>query len=761
MKINKLIVLVAAVCAVMACEKGPEDSGKTSYSEMTFQATAPAVQGLSLAWTRGEAISIFDGKANQKFITAAGGASAEFTGTANASASVFMAVSPYDANLSRKSGKVSMTIPAAQTGVAGGIDANNVIMAAYAKSSKDALAFKAMPAFLKLEIVPGILQLTGAQITAKGGENIAGTVQVGLFETPTIEIEATKPSASVTLTGTDLSGVYYVAVYPQTVADGFTVAFTDKDDKRAEVEVTGSATLVSGQVFDLGSFSRFDFAESTNPNPTQVEKAVILKASFEEADFNMVSDGGFEYYPDEVRGAHSSWRAGHDNVARVDGRTGKAWMFDNATAGWWCDVAIQTIALRQGMTFQYSAYLKGNTPHIYTGIQAYGAVSPRFERGGADVNRWLESNSPTTWTLVEKEAEIPQGAFYGSIFCGIWGDAAGAPPLIDVGNNANVHLDDVCVVPKNYNKKSMDTKTVTLVGAVRNETFDEVTDLGTVTAWKAADGKINLAFSNVTINGTEYDNAVALTENTDAANGLMISKFVKNSGIITPVMEPATGELSIVPNNVFVAGDKTYMHYCATLLETSPNSWLTSRAGFVVSEDGGLTWTPTQATWLGTFEDIETNFKGKFSSASYVHKDNYWYVVGCAAGRTTSYFDNFFAARVADNMDVSNPANYEYWDGLAWVTIEESAIPKSACLTVGDRSEPAVIYNPKFGRYMLIFRSNMHAGLVYRDADCIEGPWSGEKILTKDSVDGVLAAPSVLGVDETTGDVVILASKVQ
>ena len=58
---------------------------------------------------------------------------------------------------------------------------------------------------------------------------------------------------------------------------------------------------------------------------------------------------------------------------------------------------------------------------------------------------------------------------------------------------------------------------------------------------------------------------------------------------------------------------------------------------------------------------------------------------------------------------------------------------------------------------MLIYRSNKHAGLVYRDAESPEGFWSGEKILTDDDKDGVLTAPQVMGVD-ADGNVLLLAT---
>jgi hypothetical protein len=64
------------------------------------------------------------------------------------------------------------------------------------------------------------------------------------------------------------------------------------------------------------------------------------------------------------------------------------------------------------------------------------------------------------------------------------------------------------------------------------------------------------------------------------------------------------------------------------------------------------------------------------------------------------------------------------------------------------------VYNPKFDRFMMIYRSAVHGGLVYRDADAIDGFWSGEKIITDDDVNGSSYAPSILEVEEN-GDILM------
>ena len=308
------------------------------------------------------------------------------------------------------------------------------------------------------------------------------------------------------------------------------------------------------------------------------------------------------------------------------------------------------------------------------------------------------------------------------------------------------------VVPAGYDKKSVATVSAGQIASVRNSTFDEVSSYGQAVAWIRSDGKIAIGFSNAVINGVTYKTAVAYTDNTSFSEDLTIVKFIKKKGKISPIVNPSDGETSIVPDAIFNADGKLYMHYFAKSQENGPDSWTASRAAFAVSEDDGKTWEKAgDGAWSGA---------GKFAQAGFVRNGGYTYMVGSAAGRTNDYYANFFGARVADGKDFTDPSAYEYWTGEKWEDVEESGIGGSALLSVGDISEPALIYNARFGRYMLIYRSNKHRGLVFRDADSPEGFWSGEKILTDDDVTGTLSAPVVVDID-SDGNIIFFATKVQ
>ena len=106
------------------------------------------------------------------------------------------------------------------------------------------------------------------------------------------------------------------------------------------------------------------------------------------------------------------------------------------------------------------------------------------------------------------------------------------------------------------------------------------------------------------------------------------------------------------------------------------------------------------------------------------------------------------------SLDITDPANWDYYTVNAtkysWAHgDQDAAAPQDPLrLICGSRSEPALVWNPKFERFMLIYRDEKQEGLVYRDAGSIEEDWSGEKPLAYDDIAAGMYAPSVIDVDE-------------
>ncbi len=759
MKKSRFFLALLAIAGLVSCEETPDapQPGAQVISEMTANISGP--EGVDLSWAAGEKITVYDGKGKNTFTTTDGGNPATFTGEASGAAETIYAVSPASTE-QIYSGYINLTVPTGQDGVVGGVDKDAALMTAFL-SPVDAkvLDFKPVVGFAKITFKEADA-VVSVELKSNNEEALTGQVRVGVFATPTIE---TRPNvqSSVTLTGNPLSGTYYIAVIPQTLNAGYTLTIVNEAEKRVAVATTEPVTFEMGKVVDLGTFENIEWLEPVNPNPTTVPSVKVVKTSFKDAEFNIVSDGDLEYFGGMSR--RSNWRY-HNEVLKVEGYTGNTAvnLFNNAAGRWW-DPCIQSTALVPNTDYVYTAWGKSNTQYVYNGVfrmpeigydgTALGLGWSEIGGHPGDVARgegshgWAPNNE---WT--EQRIEFNSGnAFYCDVFCRIAGDAAGAGPLLPDGLDANITFDSFRLVPKNYEHMSMEYNGLEIVGAVKNATFDQIESLGKVTAWRNVDGKIAMCLSNLTVNGVHYDNVIALTDNEDLTTAeLSISKMLKSGGKLLPFLEAEEGVISIVPNDAFVVGDKVYMHYYAKASQDPANAevWTISYSGFAVSEDGGKTWTKCAKTWDGA---------GCFAQAGFYEKAGVLYMAGSKAGRaTTDYWANMYVAKCDMSADFTDPANWEYWDAFKWVKGNEAAsnVP-ICCLTVGPRSEPQLVYNEKFGRWMMILRSGNLKGLVFRDSEEIQGPYSGEKILTDDDLTGLSYCPSII--DQTTdGDLLMV-----
>ncbi|MBP9987099.1 MAG: DUF4185 domain-containing protein [Bacteroidales bacterium] len=763
MKAIKLFFMAAAMLLLVSCGEEKVPAGP-DYQEMTFNATPATVNGVDLQFSTGESISVFDGKANQKFTAAS---ATSFTGTADANAESFSVIYPYNASYKRTSGKVNVTIPAAQKPAAGSLDPAAIFEVAYAASKDAALNFVFMPALVKITVAPGE-EIVSAQVVADGNETLSGTVTLDLSATPSCT-QAGEGSNKVTITSEKLEGSYYVAVAPGTVSS-FTVCFTDATDSRCEIKVAG-AELKSGAVTDLGTFDSFEWVEAENPNPTNVAKNVIIKASFAEADFNVLSEPSFEYYPEQDHIYRSEWhRQGDPDQITTTTYNGEQFCrMVPTTDPWAWHRVMQVIPLEMDTEYEYSFYGNSNA-RPYWGFNLW-EPDAWFE---TPFDQWVEhavsdgGGEPGSYNAEVKKLsmEFYSGdSYFADMYLGFWGNGG-----------CTLDFKDLKVVPKGYDKKSMKVANVESLGSMKNATFDDLTDVERFVVWDdATAGTINVACSKATISGTFVDNAVAFAKEASSASDITIGKFNKAKGLILPAVAEADGIINMVPDAAINVGGKTYMHYYAETAPAfmRPDGTALERyiaySGFVVSEDGGKTWNlPDHGRNWVPFDGSDhiaywPNSYTCFAQASLCQKGDYVYMLGTLPGRYPNVMlgwaetkRTFFAARAAATSDISDPQNWEYWTGREWAANEADPNIKSS-LTAGTWAEPCVVYNPKFDRFMMIYRS-YEGALVFKDADKIEGPWSGTKILVTDEEFGQCYAASVIKVDEN-GDLYIVASQ--
>ena len=151
-----------------------------------------------------------------------------------------------------KAGSIEdVVLPAVQTATAGSADPQAMLMIG---TSTDAstLEFKNVCAYVK---VTPQFDCTRIVLKSNGAESLAGTMTLGLDTdgNPTTTVTANGTN-EVTLSGTIVANsTYYIAVRPETLANGFTIKFTTTDN-RYNKSTNKEVTLTRSKVLNLGSF---------------------------------------------------------------------------------------------------------------------------------------------------------------------------------------------------------------------------------------------------------------------------------------------------------------------------------------------------------------------------------------------------------------------------------------------------------------------------------------------------------------------------
>ncbi|MBP5566165.1 MAG: hypothetical protein J6X57_01545, partial [Bacteroidales bacterium] len=185
---KKIVFILAAAMTVFAvsCNKEPNGGGengdKSKPVTKTISATLPNVKaalvGEIVLWEPGDAISVFDGKSNNKFTMEEGsrsGAKASFTGKVAGDAEQLVAVYPYVSSASFANGKVTGIIPSRQS--PGNISFDTSCFAAVGKVDGDAVTLKSAVSFVKVTL--GSSQSTkNISLSGNNGESVAGDFSV-------------------------------------------------------------------------------------------------------------------------------------------------------------------------------------------------------------------------------------------------------------------------------------------------------------------------------------------------------------------------------------------------------------------------------------------------------------------------------------------------------------------------------------------------------------------------------------------------------
>ena len=227
MKTRNMTLTIMCAAALMACNKEnpavPSDGTFSAVLETpVVSKTQLGTDGKSVVWRANDEINIFAGEQNEKYTTASSGtATATFTGNP-VTADTYYALYPYDATAQIADGKITATLPAAQTANKGNI--GNKMNMAVACSNSSALSFKNVGGLIQFEIKTknvGEVILRG-----NNNEDIAGKISIdwnGGNPTYTV-VDGVKEISLKTYNNKAFEmGTYHFVVLPQTFERGITI----------------------------------------------------------------------------------------------------------------------------------------------------------------------------------------------------------------------------------------------------------------------------------------------------------------------------------------------------------------------------------------------------------------------------------------------------------------------------------------------------------------------------------------------------------
>ncbi|RVU00997.1 DUF4185 domain-containing protein [Mucilaginibacter limnophilus] len=230
-------------------------------------------------------------------------------------------------------------------------------------------------------------------------------------------------------------------------------------------------------------------------------------------------------------------------------------------------------------------------------------------------------------------------------------------------------------------------------------------------------------------------NAMAFSSDRDLRDGMTYSSFVAQGSGIQELIDVDPGETTKIPTAAISIDGRMYIHYMAVLNDWNepsgtPNDndeWTLSYGEIAYSDDYGQNWIKSGTKWAAT---------SNFAQAAYLKDANYLYMFGTQHGR----HGKVYLARVLQS-DVLVKSSYRYYTGNGnssststtdWSANEADARP----VTPNETSEFSVAYSTRYKRYFMMYLSIPRRAIVFRDAKDVTGPWSEEKVIAENVING-------------------------
>ena len=304
------IAIIAAIpgCAVLETE--PRQDARRS-SDPAYGRTQPTIakvfsvssedtrtslNGTSVTFSKGEAISIYDGTSNRKYTADGSGSSVTFSGSVSATATEFYALTPYSSSTTFKKSGATVTayskLPSTQEATSGSFATGTNIAAAKTGSAGN-FTFQNMMSLAKLTLKSSNLdghKITSIKMTA--ATPLAGDVKITFGETCSASAGSSTIN-SVILTHSNGSafsdGTYYFVLLPGN-AGSIILEFSDSEGNIATKTASLRSGFEAGVIKNLGTVKGLSWKKDPNIPGGWLELPSYSKSSIGSTTTSSLSD---------------------------------------------------------------------------------------------------------------------------------------------------------------------------------------------------------------------------------------------------------------------------------------------------------------------------------------------------------------------------------------------------------------------------------------------------------------------------------------
>lgn len=232
-------------------------------------------------------------------------------------------------------------------------------------------------------------------------------------------------------------------------------------------------------------------------------------------------------------------------------------------------------------------------------------------------------------------------------------------------------------------------------------------------------------FSGSNMAGNWRSNTIALSDDADPSNGIMLNNWIITPGTssakeLISSLKVDNVEMTCIPTTAISYDGNLYIYYMSVKhWSTTGGMWECNNASIAVSTDDGQTFTKmSNISWAG-----DSNFIlfSAVQDSQLTSDSEPLYLLSTPSGR----FGACYLCRVNKSQMLDQSA-YEYYTGLStaenpmWNQDQNQAVE----ILPSPVGEVSVMWNLYLQKWTAFYTDNVDFAIVVRTADDIWGPWS-------------------------------------